>query len=573
MSYNWAVVGDSSNLSLASNNTTATAIVSGLAPFESKEWTIRMTISDQSAKAKKSTSTDLKIKIEQDNSLPILTNLQIPGRNIYNNVSVTFDLYDLEGEHSSIQFEYSTDGAEWLTSAATVERSEPFQILLLIFFKGFIWQAHRSLPSGNYASAQIRLTPTDTYDRLGNTEISEPFLLSVPQAPQVSATIIDRICRDNDGETTINIESTSYNGGCVTETIDFHLDGFNDPHPYEDSFRFSWSSNSITTYQFIREIFKQNAGWDFGEEADAGRMNLSAVEYQSKLYFWGGTVLTAKEVFNTVYIYDPKLNEWGQGSAGGTGRRLHSAALYDGSIYHYGGRLAAYEGDKDPSTELQGLMDVYTIDTNSWKTIQTTTLDVGFRNNLAVVHDSKLYQFGGWKPVVRGTRTNSDYVNHMYVFDFSTNVWEEQVSTGAPTIAELEPMTANLHDGKIYYSGGQSSGMYRRIWSYEISTGNWARSAPADPVPWQEAFGSFSAQSSNYSNFSPTEKWNFNTGKSISIAPALNTSETRVFLSGESFYSIETQSGQKDCSYKGNYSRFCCTSHRTKASSVHPCDR
>ena len=51
--------------------------------------------------------------------------------------------------------------------------------------------------------------------------------------------------------------------------------------------------------------------------------------------------------------------------------------------------------DKDPSTELQGLMDVYTIDTNSWKTIQTT-LDVGFRNNLAVVHDSKLYQFGGW---------------------------------------------------------------------------------------------------------------------------------------------------------------------------------
>ena len=119
LSYNWAVVGDSSNLSLASNNTTATAIVSGLAPFESKEWTIRMTISDQSAKAK-STSTDLKIKIEQDNSLPILTNLQIPGRNIYNNVSVTFDLYDLEGEHSSIQFEYSTDGAEWLTSAATV---------------------------------------------------------------------------------------------------------------------------------------------------------------------------------------------------------------------------------------------------------------------------------------------------------------------------------------------------------------------------------------------------------------------------------------------------------------------
>ena len=80
-----------------------------------------------------------------------------------------------------------------------------------------------------------------------------------------------------------------------------------------------------------------------------------------------------------------------------------------------------------------------------------------------------------------GTRTNSDYVNNMYVFDFSTNVWEEQVSTGAPTIAELEPMTANLHDGKIYYSGGQSSGMYRRIWSYEISTGNWARSAPARP--------------------------------------------------------------------------------------------
>ena len=258
LSYNWAVVGDSSNLSLASNNTTATAIVSGLAPFESKEWTIRMTISDQSAKAK-STSTDLKIKIEQDNSLPILTNLQIPGRNIYNNVSVTFDLYDLEGEHSSIQFEYSTDGAEWLTSAATVERSEPLSNTSPGFFKGFIWQAHRSLPSGNYASAQIRLTPTDTYDRLGNTEISEPFLLSVPQAPQASATIIDRICRDNDGETTINIESTSYNGGCVTETIDFHLDGFNDPHPYEDSFRFSWSSNSITTYQFIREIFKQNA--------------------------------------------------------------------------------------------------------------------------------------------------------------------------------------------------------------------------------------------------------------------------------------------------------------------------
>ena len=195
LSFNWAVVGDSSNISLTSHGTTATAIVSGLAPFELKEWTIQLAVSDQSGKATSAT-TDLKIKVEQDNLLPILTNLQIPGRNIYNNVSVTFDLYDFERRKFYSDFEYSTDGAEWLTSAATVERSEPYPILLPGFFKGFIWQAQQSLPSGNYTSAQIRLTPTDTYGRLGNTEVSDPFFLSVPLAPQLSATIIDRICRD-----------------------------------------------------------------------------------------------------------------------------------------------------------------------------------------------------------------------------------------------------------------------------------------------------------------------------------------------------------------------------------------
>ena len=559
ISYDWSIVGDSQYMSFTSSGPLAMATVSGMPAFAIQSYTVRVTLSDASGKATTVTS-DLTFLLEQDNSLPVITNVQVPGRLIYNDVSVTYDLFDLEGEHSSIAFEFSTDGSNWLTAEYVESRTEPITDTSPGILRGLYWSAHRSLAASSYTSTQIRLTPTDPYGREGAQAFSEIFELNVPQSPVVTAVIVDRICRETDGNSIISVESDSYEGGCVTETIDFHLAGSAEDHPYKDTFRYSWASNSITSYWFIPQIEKQNANWTFGEDAEEedSRMSLSSEEYEGQLYFWGGTQLQGKEVFNTVLVYDPENEEWSTGADGGSGRRLHSGVLRNGKIYHYGGRLAAFEAELDPPAELDGFMDVYDITSDSWSTMTVTSLEVGFRHDLGVLHDDKIYHFGAWTRVPRGTRNNSHYDPRMYIFDFSSDSWSVLDTPGAPDANTLEPMTADLHDGKIYYSGGQASGKYRRVYIYDIASNSWSKSDPAEAVPWKDSFESFSTFNSQtvtsyqVDKSNPEEYWEASTGKTISIAPAMNRTESLVYVSGDRFFALNEADGSEHCTFSSN---------------------
>ncbi|MBT3785941.1 hypothetical protein HOF92_13285, partial [bacterium] len=570
ISFLWTLKDDGSQDDITILNPTdalATARVSGMDPFETNIYAIELFATSSQTGTQVTT---VSITVEQDNVPPIITNVEISGDNIYNNVSLTFDLIDFEGESSTVVMEYATGETDWQTSANVFLNDQTLegQQVAPVSFQGLIWKAQDDLAAGIYEGMQVRLTPTDVYGREGAQGISKEVKLFIPQVPEVSGIIEDRNCKD-DGNNLILVNDSQYSGGCVTDVVEFHLLGETKDHPYQDSFRFEWSSNLAipgltlpgvdTSYQFIEEQSDGASRWVLGEEGFDPRMNLSSISYKGKIYEWGGTVEAASEVFNTMQVYTALEDSWEQGASGGTGRRQHSAVLYDEKIYQYGGRYKAFEGTLDPPTELSNTFDVYDITKDSWATIdETSGLQVGLLHPLGVVHNDKLYHFSGWASTARGSLDDVHYMNNMYVYDFSAGTWEELATSGAPTIDQLDPRTANYLKGKILYTGFQESGQYRRVWVYDISTNTWSRGTPSTNIPWTTnlAVGSptaFRAKVPSRSHqslpSSVRELWNYGTGQEgpYAIAPALSPGEDAIWIAGKKLSKLTTDTGEVIC--------------------------
>ena len=550
-------------------NAVATARITGMDPFETNQYQIELIASSSQTP---NTILTLAITLNQDNVQAFITNVDIAGGNIYNNVSITFDLIDFEGENSTIKMEYSTGESDWQTSAYVFSKGQALDGLNVSpgIFHGLIWEAHKDLAPGVYESMEIRLTPTDIYGRTGGEGISQTVELNIPQIPVVKALIEDRNCRDQ-GNNLILVNDSSYAGGCVTDVIEFHLQGAAEKHPYEDSFRFQWSSDlSIPglnipglneSYAFNEEEVDQSIQWSLGEEASAARMHLNAVQFNEKVYHWGGGMDGAREVFNSMQIYDITEDSWSIGASGGTSRRQHSAVLFQDRIFYYGGRHKAFQGTMDPPLELSRAFDIYDIAQDSWERMEVTeALDVTFLQPLGVLHKEKIYHFSAWKPATKGSLGSAHYQNKIYIFDLQNNHWEILDSTGAPTLDQLDPQTANLYRGKIVYTGNQASGNYRRVWIYDIASNTWTRGTPSTNIPWSDslATGKVTAFRSKIPSISHqgtppegSQLWRFGNPEDqpYAMAAALSPTEDSIWIAGKALSQLTTDTGKIICSF------------------------
>ncbi|MBT3786132.1 hypothetical protein HOF92_14250, partial [bacterium] len=310
--YFWELVeGDGLTLALSSGSgIRTTATVSGIAPFVISDYTIRVTALDSSGKGA-SDSAEVRLSIEQENELPLITNLQVEGGNVHNKISFTYNLFDREADPSNLILEYSLDGNIFEPAPSIYSNQDAVNNVAPSEFKGLIWDAPTDLGEGVYDGLTFRLTPIDFFGREGAAAYASSSLLSVLQSPLVSSVILDRVCREESGDDVLIVQSTSFSGGCATNVADFHLLGLGESnHPYAGSFDFEWSSSSTEPYAFLQEITASGPFWEMGTEDAESRKNHSSISHGGKVYIWGGSNELGTSVFNSLKVYDPAQETW-----------------------------------------------------------------------------------------------------------------------------------------------------------------------------------------------------------------------------------------------------------------------
>jgi len=119
-----------------------------------------------------------------------------------------------------------------------------------------------------------------------------------------------------------------------------------------------------------------------------------------------------------------------------TGRNGEAIALFEGSIYVWGGSYGA----------LNNTMDRYDIATNTWSSVAPANSAPAPRHNTGhCFFNGKLYIFGGSTGVNWGPMTNE-----AWSYDFATKIWTKLANYPV----SLALVSAAVVNGKIYLFGG-----------------------------------------------------------------------------------------------------------------------
>ena len=193
--------------------------------------------------------------------------------------------------------------------------------------------------------------------------------------------------------------------------------------------------------------------WDSGlTDAQDGRFDHTAVEYNGKMYIFGGFTTGYT---NDVREYDIIGDSWAIKTSGATIRREHTAIEYNGKMYIFGG----YPGF------LPRLNDVWEYDIlgNSWT--QLTSGATIRSQHIAVEYNGKMYIYGG--------QNAGSHINTLYEYDIAGDLWTQLTSGPGGRSSSV----AIVYNGKIYIHGGFDSGtgLLDEIWEYDIIGDSWTQ--------------------------------------------------------------------------------------------------
>lgn len=136
--------------------------------------------------------------------------------------------------------------------------------------------------------------------------------------------------------------------------------------------------------------------------------HIQGVEIDGLIYYVGGLAAFPAPHVNTVYIYNPAVDEFTQGSPmpAGRGRGAGGTAVYNGKIYYAGG---LHDGAAVP------WFDVYDPATDSWT--QLVDMPRARDHFHAVVVGGRLYVTGGRNLDINATTPATD------AYDFAMGSW------------------------------------------------------------------------------------------------------------------------------------------------------
>ncbi|MEP7103701.1 MAG: kelch repeat-containing protein [Candidatus Dojkabacteria bacterium] len=215
------------------------------------------------------------------------------------------------------------------------------------------------------------------------------------------------------------------------------------------------SSKSLGLQYISKEGSQYTApGWTTGTTGGTARNYGVTVEYNDKMYIWGGCTTTGcTAYYNTLDIFDLKTSTWSTGTAGGTGRWAASATIYDGKIYIIMGTLNI------ASSSVTNAVDIYDIATDTWST--GTGGGTARGGASAVLWNAKIYIWGG----INGTVN----INTVDIYDPVANSW----STGTAGGTARRWHSAVLYKNRMYNFGGFIAAATNTVDIYDLVTNSW----------------------------------------------------------------------------------------------------
>jgi len=239
------------------------------------------------------------------------------------------------------------------------------------------------------------------------------------------------------------------------------------------------------------------------------RYKAAAAYHEGKIYVWGGQT-NPTNIISSLSIYDINSNTWTAGPSGGKARTGHSAVVYDDKIFFYGGSTLEGLGKFDT-------MDIYDIRRNRWLKGPEARFaypgdseaDAIRADHTAVIHNSTMYVWGGrnrvqqdlntmdsidlsfWSNGVSGGTSrvgagsaisdeefivwggqdsSSNLINSMDIYNLKSRMWSQGPQGG---LARFRAR-GSLFEGRLYFWGGRSaSGASNDLDVYDIASNSW----------------------------------------------------------------------------------------------------
>ncbi|MEO0967330.1 MAG: kelch repeat-containing protein [Cyanobacteria bacterium J06639_18] len=194
--------------------------------------------------------------------------------------------------------------------------------------------------------------------------------------------------------------------------------------------------------------------------------NPAVVDFDGKVYSFGGSTAPFSGAVNNAFVFDPNNNSWATLPSMPTARGGANAEVLDGKIYVVGGL-----GNDGSSVDT---VEVFDPITGTWST--EMSLQTRRDNPGAAVIDDLLYVFGGRTRNADGT-TVDGALNTMEIYDPSQDQW----TFGAPMPNGRRTMSVGLLNNKIQVIGGEGNTSLSLHEEYNPVTGAW-RTLPENEI-------------------------------------------------------------------------------------------
>eukprot|EP01091_Cochliopodium_minus_P009275 TRINITY_DN2248_c0_g4_i1.p1 TRINITY_DN2248_c0_g4~~TRINITY_DN2248_c0_g4_i1.p1 ORF type:complete len:1366 (+),score=395.37 TRINITY_DN2248_c0_g4_i1:350-4447(+) len=194
--------------------------------------------------------------------------------------------------------------------------------------------------------------------------------------------------------------------------------------------------------------------------------NSTCIEYNKRLYFFGGYNNIEKQTTNQIIEFDLDTRTYIFINLLGKlppSRAYHTSVVYNNKMYVFGGKTITQSA---LSKELKDLWS-YDIKKKKWKKLETKGEVPGSRRgHSAVIYKEKMYLFGGFNET-RG------YSNDLYEFDFKTSEWrfiesERMVQARAYHTAVVNKNFMFIFGGKL-----SESKFSNRLYCYCFDNDHW----------------------------------------------------------------------------------------------------
>ncbi|XP_044293916.1 tip elongation aberrant protein 3-like [Varanus komodoensis] len=233
-------------------------------------------------------------------------------------------------------------------------------------------------------------------------------------------------------------------------------------------------STTLSDFWRCKIVSKEWERLDNSEDGPEELEEHTMVDYQGVLYIFGGMVDSAfTQKKNPLWMYDTDSTKWMECQltavvegerAVPVNRKGHSAVIYRGSMYLYGG----YVDFKGASQEFWSLC----FDTRQWTPVPAT-LNGGTpgprHGHSAVVYRNSMYLFGG----LMGLNEQKDF----WKWDFLAASWSSiRRSQGPPKVVGHSALI--FEDSMLVFGGGVSNARpSSTLWKYHFPTQTWKKMA------------------------------------------------------------------------------------------------